>query len=585
MSLTALETSREAWSRSIMLVAVLVSATASIDAAAIRERHAAKPAIELVVQPLLQNGRYRALEVTLRFSGSATGTTNLNLPSEWGGEKELYRFIHDIQAEGATLLEGGTAAERLLKHKPNALIALKYRVGPAAHGAPREKSGNDYRPVIADSYFHVLGNALLITPNSVAGRARFELRGLPARDSFASDLEHQEAGRGLTMDDLADSVLVGGDFRVLDAGGGARLAIRGEWARDDTQWLSSFSRIAQGMRSYWGDRVTPYLVTVLPIAPPVPGAVSIGGTGRADGFALFSTTNVDAATTDQVVAHEIMHTWIPERIGGLPVRNEALSYWLSEGFTDWASWRALVRSGVWQPVDFVKALNEVVGKYDASIVKNLANIEIPERLWQDAFVQKLPYQRGLLLAIRWDLQIRRATNGRRNFDDVLLRMRVLAANAKRKEVAVELLIQAMRDIANLDISQDVRRYVHTGETIPVDTDTFAPCATVHERVLPIFDRGFDIRATIAAGNVITGVASDSNAYRAGLRDGMKLVKRESGEIGNSGVEIRYSVVDGDTARTLAWMPAGSGTFVRREVAFAPGAVLENVVACNKRMGG
>lgn len=576
---------REALSRSIVLAAVLLGATESVAAAAISEHHTAKPAIELILQPLVKGGMYRALQVTLKFAGSADGTTYLSLPDEWAGEKGLYRYLHNITVNGAALREGSTAAQRVLKHKPNAPIVVKYSVRPVANEVRREKSGNDYRPVIAGSYFHVLGDTFIISPSSVDGRARarFKMLGLLARHSFASDLEHQHAARELTMDDLLESVLVGGDFRVLHAGQGARLAIRGEWPRDDNAWLSSLSRIAQGTRGYWGDRTEPYLVTVLPITRP-PGVVSIGGTGRSDGFALFATTNANPATTDQVLAHEMMHTWIPARIGGLPRENEELSYWLSEGFTDWASWRALVRSGMWQPVDLINAFNEVLSKYDSSAARNLANTDISARFWQDKNVQKLPYQRGLLLAMRWDFKVRKATNGQHGFDEVLRRMRGFAANAG-SENAVGLLIRAVLEIAHLDISPDIERYVEAGESVPLEADILAPCGTVQERTLPTFHRGFEVQSVAAGDDVIVGVTPDSNAYRAGLRNGMKLVKRESGEVGNSLTEIRYSVLDGGTPRSFAWIPAGHGTEVRRKMVLEAAAMSNGASACTSRLGG
>ncbi len=82
------------------------------------------------------------------------------------------------------------------------------------------------------------------------------------------------------------------DFRLIDAGHGARLAVRGSFAtRDDAGWTQSFRRVAAAMSDYWGNDAGRYLVTIIPFAPPGPGATSIGGTGRGDAFAFFATTN------------------------------------------------------------------------------------------------------------------------------------------------------------------------------------------------------------------------------------------------------------------------------------------------------
>ena len=46
--------------------------------------------------------------------------------------------------------------------------------------------------------------------------------------SFASDLEHGAMGRTLVLRDIVESVLVGGDFRVLKRSN-VRVALRGKW--------------------------------------------------------------------------------------------------------------------------------------------------------------------------------------------------------------------------------------------------------------------------------------------------------------------------------------------------------------------
>jgi predicted metalloprotease with PDZ domain len=358
-----------------------------------------------------------------------------------------------------------------------------------------------------------------------------------------------------------------------------------DWPRNDTEWLNSVREIARSERSYWADTAAPFLVTLLQIPSARPGATTIGGTGRSDAFAMFATRNADAAAADQVIAHEMMHSWIPYLIGGVPDKDEALAYWLSEGFTDWAARRALVRGGIWQPEYFVKVFNEALHKYDSSPVKGLRNSEVLQRFWQDSLVQKLPYQRGMLLATRWDVQIYRSTQGQRSFHDVLRRMRDLAKQKAERGIAVALLIKAMRDVANLDIASDIEKYVDAGEMLPLDADAFGMCAVLRTRERASFDRGFDAEATIAAGSVIQGVNPDGNAHRAGLRNGMKLIAREAGEIGNSEIEIRYSVMDGEVARSLAWLPAGTGFVAVREMAPIIAATKEGRAACVKRLGG
>jgi len=59
-----------------------------------------------------------------------------------------------------------------------------------------------------------------------------------------------------------------------------------------------------------------------------------------------------------------------------------------------------------------------------------------------------------------------------------------------------------------------------------------------------------------------------NAYAAGIRDGMVLLRRDAGEIGNANVEIVYILRDGETERTFRYMPRGHGNFTRQRLELA-----------------
>jgi predicted metalloprotease with PDZ domain len=238
---------------------------------------------------------------------------------------------------------------------------------------------------------------------------------------------------------------------------------------------------------------------------------------------------------------------------------------LSEGFTDWAAWRAMLRAGAWSPAEFAAAFNESLRDYEMSPVRNAPNRVVEQKFWGDAQVQKLPYQRGMLLAAHWDTAVQRATQGQRRFDDVLLAMQTAAAG-QAKGRAVELLRQAMQSVAGIDIAQDLQRYVDDGQTVPLHDASFAGCGRLQTIDRPAFHRGFDIERTLANGSVIHGVVVDGPAHRAGLRDGMKLLARKGGTIGDASVEIAYEVSDGPQApQVLRWMPQGPGREVFRQL--------------------
>jgi predicted metalloprotease with PDZ domain len=44
----------------------------------------------------------------------------------------------------------------------------------------------------------------------------------------------------------------------------------------------------------------------------------------------------------------------------MPMRDEASDYWLSEGFTDFYTFRLLVRDGIWSNEQYADAVNDVL---------------------------------------------------------------------------------------------------------------------------------------------------------------------------------------------------------------------------------
>ena len=109
--------------------------------------------------------------------------------------------------------DGEAPNQRVLSYRPNARIHVRYRVIQDWEGAPRAELGNSYRPVIQPGYFHLIGDASLVTPGEADNETpvRLRVRDLPRGWTFASDLEHD----GLRLKDVWSSVTVGGDFRVL----------------------------------------------------------------------------------------------------------------------------------------------------------------------------------------------------------------------------------------------------------------------------------------------------------------------------------------------------------------------------------
>lgn len=544
---------------------------------------APSPRVEYTLSPVTRDGALQAVAVEFSFRGDADGETSIRIPTEWASESELWRGIEGLSASGAQIIETGEQGERVLRHRPNARIRVSYRVIQDWEGEPTGIGGNPYRPIVRPTYYHLIGETALVTPDlDAATPVSVRARGFPRGWSFVSDLQH----RGLTLEAIHQSIIVGGDYRVITRGP-TRIAIRGSWDFTDESFEQRISAILAAQRAFWGDRDEPYLVTMTRLTQTDIGFRSLGGTGLADAFAFFATPNAEEAAITRTLAHEGQHTWVPRRIGGISEEDEASQYWLSEGFTDFYTGRIMVRAGLWTPEQFASDLNRMLRAYGASPARTETNARITVDFWNNQDVRTLPYQRGRLLATIWDHRMRMA-RADRDFDDVVLEMqRRSRAGAMANEpqvYAVDLFARVAPDMG-LALGDDLQTYVEQGAPLLLPEDVFAPCGRVTTREAPRFHRGFDIEATSANNNTITGLDPRSPAYAAGLRDGMVIQSRTSGEVGNAEVEFVYIVRDGDTERTIRFMPRSAGTFTLQEFVLETPLEGDRLAQCRAVLGG
>ncbi len=542
--------------------------------------------IRYTLSPAFDHGMLTAIDVEMVLPGESDGETAIEVPDAWGGKSELWRGIDEFRVSGSGLraTSSTSPALKMIRHAPGATLTIRYRIKQFWPGEPAAGDTNEYRPVIQPRYFHLIGWTALARPRwSLATPVSVSFKGFPADWSFASNLE-SPAAHGLNLVDALESVSVGGDFRVLKAGA-LRVAVRGSWRFSDEGFIKRLEPIIAAHHRFWGDPPSPFLVTVLPLQSPM-GRMSLGGTALGDAFAFMATGNVDDRMLTRILAHEHLHSWIPRRIGMMPQQNDALDYWISEGFTDFFNYRILMRDGTWSLEEVAHAYNEVFWNYAFSPVRNASNAQLADGFWGNRAMNDLPYQRGLVFAALADDRVRRASNGKFDLDDVMLEMkRVADAAGEGPRAPVRALFVATMRSFGVDISGDIARFIERGETIALPADTWAPCGKIVTSEVAEFARGFDGYRTIANGNKLVGVDPDGPAHAAGLRDGMQLLRLDLSEGGDARVALAYRVFADGQTREISYLPAGKKRVIVQELKLRTLADDASRKACAARLGG
>ena len=551
------------------------------------------PTVHYVATPVVEGGRLTSLAVEIRFHGDADGETRLDLPNRWAGETDYWKHVRDLRVDGAAAREDGPQT-RVLTHAPGEPLTIRYRVVTAydvdpAVGGPH---GNPYRPIIRPGWFSAIGHGLFAEPENGTDRpADFRWGALPAGWKAASDLDHSAMGARLMVGDIQQSVLVGSPGLKLYTrpvkGADVRLAVLGDWpAFEDDAVADMIARVLKVQRDYWRADGETFFVSLTPLTPQE-GSISVGGTGLDDAFSLYAGTDTELAFMRYLLAHEHMHTWSPRALGRL-ADTEAADYWFSEGFTDFLTYRTLLGSGVWSLDEFVEHVNSEILAYSLSPSRTAPNSDIVAKFWSSSDVQKLPYRRGMLLALTWDYRLRQATRGRRDLDDVLAAQVVRARGLRdqgQTPMAAALFPEVYRSLGGGDLAPDYERHVTRGEAVLLPADLFGACARIETVTRARFHRGWDAEATTANGNKVTGLNPESPAYAAGLREGMQIVKREFGEPGDSTVEYGLRITENGKERVIRFMPTAPGTETIQRIVLAPGMDEARKTACARSMSG
>jgi predicted metalloprotease with PDZ domain len=509
----------------------------------------------------------------MHFRMDADGETVIRLPDAYAGQSGLWRNVSELKLDGGEMAEGARPSERRITASPGTSVTLSYLVRSGVE-TPGGSGGQPFEPWIFADWLFIDGHTLFARPQRRPETpATFAWEGDP-RTPFFSDLELMKtAAYGGTLTDIMSSTMLAGkDVRVVSRGS-TRLALHGAFAFSDAELLDGIARILRTERAFWGDPAdAPFLVTLaaLPVDAGYRGAY--GGTGHGDAFAAVISGELRKRDLmGGLFAHEIFHAWNPAELG---VPATPVNTWFGEGFTEYYARLLPMRAGITSLDDFVDAWNEWLVDYMTSPARNYTGAKVEELYWSDPDAERMPYMRGALIAALWNRRLLEASGGRSGLDDLMRAMRREAAataqTASAQRVTASTVLLAAARTAGVDLAPDMARFVEGGETVILPPDTFGPCIRVEQVEIPVYDRGFDIDASVAAGMVATGVRADGPAFRAGLRDGMRLVRPIAGRAGNATMMAEWLVQDGGQERRIQWLPAGAAKAPSQRLVRLPG---------------
>ena len=135
-------------------------------------------------------------------------------------------------------------------------------------------------------------------------------------------------------------------------------------------------------------------------------------------------------------------------------------------------------------------------------------------------------------------------------------MRSLLKSAKARGVSLshKRIANAVRPYLGEKGASDIEKYIDRGELVPAD-NFFGTCAIAEVINYHPWDMGFEAETSFKT-RVISGVVPDSNAHRAGLRDGQKWIS--GGFVhGDPNRLTKLTVIEGATQKVVQFYPAAT----------------------------
>ncbi|HJD55851.1 MAG TPA: M61 family peptidase [Rickettsia endosymbiont of Pyrocoelia pectoralis] len=458
-----------------------------------------------------------AIKVETEIIGDMNGEIVLALPYSWASAL-YFDQIKNIKLEypiGKLQFEGRNGNKAVLNTGKINIIRLSYEIYQKAGN-----SSNVHGAIIRQNLIHSPGYGLFTLPEDINDKDKIEFNiewnNIPDAWKIVSDYGLNEGLRfKVKKEELLSALYAAGDLRIykiIIQKNPVYVSLHGQFDLTDKEITSSIDKIIKGERAFFSDNDFPYYAISL-IEGDEPN--HIGGTGLTHSFIASIPQNVDKYRYFTLLAHEYLHNWIGRKID--ISKDEELNYWWSEGFTDYYARILALRSNVISFDEFIKEFNQFFEDYYLSPVINEANSKIKTDFWKDNSIKKLPYYRRFVFALYLNNLIKE-NNKNKSLDNVMLD---LFKTAKTQEFSTDYFKKIVKNYIPAGIDKEINEYIEQGKTI--DLTEIAKVLPIEKVKVPLCNLGFDIMACFDEG-VIKDIDITSNAYKAGLRNGDKLIE-------------------------------------------------------------
>ena len=409
------------------------------------------------------------INVSLTLTHPNTDTMTLYYCDDsWGGQKDIFTCVKDLQADGCTVLPDSAHFKIQLVDFKKQPIQLTYRIEQSLPDTGINCPSEVFRPNMTSDMLYGLGVHFFFLPDTQGeisypmqvrwgNKPDFPVFCLYNAGKGLEDYEGETAG-------FVNTVIVGDRGLHIDTVIYLRVTnyvvtAPRQLAEYNDASLKDFLRLfyASALRFWEQTPDSPYTLIVYPFAK-IPFEVT--GLGMDGGFCARYSAQADTILNherEQTFAHEIGHNWIG--FGGD-------FQWFGEGFNDFQSIYLVTASGLQGTQNFIDFFNDYLDKLQRSEIRNLPNAEIEEHFWELGDYSWIPYWRGSIYALRLMGMIEAQTGTEHAFKDLMM-----AVKPSMDTLTSDLFLDiASRFVDQQLLHADFERYILNAETMTLEGD-------------------------------------------------------------------------------------------------------------------
>jgi predicted metalloprotease with PDZ domain len=280
------------------------------------------------------------------------------------------------------------------------------------------------------------------------------------------------------------------------------------WLRDPSfdlrpamQWTG---QLHAWMSKFFKDKAEPPYRVFVRFNPMNAGS----GAALINSFIITYGAGIVGDDMKRILGHEMTHTWTANSLGR----------WYDEGNAVYYQAQLPWRAGIITTDDYLHDLNETASRYYTDLLRDTPEDQVDARFWEDTRVRVLPYDRGAIYFAVLNGKIRKASGGKRSMDDL---MRTMIERSRAGQPINEAI---WLDLLRKEIGEDgpaVHRSMMAGGLMLPESEDYGPCFRRVVKKIRRFDVGFDFKSLVGQEKTVRGLQPDSEAAKAGLREGDK----------------------------------------------------------------